>query len=116
QRSFGCRAPGVSRFALTAIPELHGVPSEDPRKPRGPESTEMKRLLIVAIVSSILAAPIIAQDPVQQPAAPAAANSKPAESPVPSSDSWLTGLIDFGYRWRTRVAGSFDAYRSIVNR
>jgi hypothetical protein len=81
----------------------------------------MRGLLIVAVVTpilvaSILAAPIIAQEQaLQQPAAPAAADSKPAESPVPSNESWLSGSIDFGYRWRTGVAGSFDAYRSIVN-
>jgi hypothetical protein len=34
---------------------------------------------------------------------------------VPSAESWFTGSIDLGYRWRTDVAGSFDTYRSIVN-
>ena len=48
-----------------------------------------------------------AQKPVEQPAA--------AASPVPSDESWFTGSIDVGYRWRTDVAGSFDTYRSIVN-
>jgi hypothetical protein len=71
----------------------------------------MRGILIVVIV-----APMLAQQPaVQQPAAPAAADSKPAESPVPSNESWITGSIDFGYRWRTGVAGSFDTYRSVVN-
>ncbi len=34
---------------------------------------------------------------------------------MPSAESWLTGSIDVGYRWRTGVGGSFDTYRSIVN-
>ena len=46
-------------------------------------------------------------------AAPAAA--APATSPVPSSEIAVTGWVDFGYRWRTDVGGSFDAYRCLVN-
>ncbi|HWZ32086.1 MAG TPA: hypothetical protein VNX18_12165 [Bryobacteraceae bacterium] len=46
---------------------------------------------------------------VKSPAAPA------PESPVPSSESWLTGSIDLGYRWNTGVGGSMDTYRSIIN-
>ena len=34
---------------------------------------------------------------------------------VPSTESWLTGFIDVGYRWRTDVGGSFDSYRGIVD-
>src|SRR5438552_3125217 len=41
--------------------------------------------------------------------------AKDTTSPVPSTESWLTGSIDLGYRWRTDVAGSFDTYRGIVN-
>ena len=73
----------------------------------------MRALLVAAIV-----VPIFAQEQaVQPPAAPAkpAAVSKAAESPVPAAESWLTGSIDLGYRWRTDVAGSRDSYRSIVN-
>jgi hypothetical protein len=61
--------------------------------------------------------PLAAQTPtppVAQTPAPAAA-TKPDASPVPAEESWLTGSIDLGYRWRTGVAGSFDTYRSIVN-
>jgi hypothetical protein len=47
------------------------------------------------------------------PAAPTEAAAAP--SPVPSSETVLTGWIDFGYRWRSDVAGNFDAYRSLVN-
>jgi len=48
-------------------------------------------------------------------ASPEAQTTAPAESPVPYGESWLTGSIDLGYRWRTDVGGSFDTYRSIVN-
>ena len=34
---------------------------------------------------------------------------------MPSAEPWLSGSIDFGYRWRADVGGSMDAYRSIVN-
>ena len=38
-----------------------------------------------------------------------------ANSPVPAAESWLTGSIDVGYRWRTDIGGSFDTYRTFVN-
>jgi hypothetical protein len=44
-----------------------------------------------------------------------AATTADAPSPVPSAEPVLTGWIDLGYRWRTDIAGSFDAYRSIIN-
>jgi hypothetical protein len=83
------------------------------------------------LLALILIAPAFAQQPpaeaVQQTkpdektAAPAAtADSKPAdtkaaESPAPPTESWLTGSVDFGYRWLTNVNGNFQQYRSIVN-
>jgi hypothetical protein len=38
-----------------------------------------------------------------------------APSPVPTTETWITGWIDLGYRWRTDVGGSFDAYRTFVD-
>ena len=47
------------------------------------------------------------------PAVPAAkAETKSEASPVPVEESWLTGSLDFGYRWHTGVGGSFDTYRT----
>jgi hypothetical protein len=72
----------------------------------------MRRLLLMVVAARLGA---------QEAATPASADAKkpeaaqPASSPVPSTESWLTGSIDVGYRWRTDVAGSFDTYRSIVN-
>jgi len=63
----------------------------------------MKWLLLVAI-----AARLDAQDPPK----PAPADTA---SPVPSSENWVNGWVEIGYRWTTDVAGSFDTYRSIVN-
>jgi hypothetical protein len=60
----------------------------------------------------LIVVPLAAQTPDPQPSQPAAAETP---SPVPSAESWLTGSIDVGYRWRTGVGGSFDTYRSIVN-
>ena len=74
------------------------------------------RLLLVVLI----AAPLLAQD---QPAKPAAEQTTPApaatapaaESPAPSTEQWLTGNIDLGYRWLTNVGGSFQTYRSVVD-
>ena len=52
-----------------------------------------------------------AQD--QPPAAAAA--TPPPPPPPPASPEYVTGTIDFGYRWVTDVVGSFDTYRSVVN-
>ena len=38
-----------------------------------------------------------------------------AASPAPAAEPWLSGDIDFGYRFRTGVLGSLDTYRSVVN-
>jgi len=50
--------------------------------------------------------------------APATADAKPeakAESPAPSTEQWLSGDLDFGYRWLTDIRGNFPEYRSVVN-
>src|SRR5450432_3009397 len=78
QRSFGSRAAGLSRFAPAAVPELHRVPSEDSRKPRGPESAEMRTLLFIASLLPLAA---------QQTTPPASADAKPAEKPAATSDA-----------------------------
>jgi hypothetical protein len=71
------------------------------------------------LVAVLIAAPLLAQEQAAQPAAqpttqPAAATTA-AESPAPSTEPWLTGSIDFGYRWRTDVGGNFQTYRSVIN-
>jgi hypothetical protein len=90
----------------------------------------MNRLLLCLIAVTPLmaqpespAAPAPAAPAQAAPAAPdkaapekaATQTAAPAESPVPSAESWLTGSIDLGYRWQTGVGGSLDTYRSIVN-
>ena len=40
---------------------------------------------------------------------------KPAESPAPATDNWITGSVDFGYRWLLSNSGNFQEYRSVVN-
>ncbi len=51
--------------------------------------------------------------PEQAPEAPAA--EPPAASPVPATESFISGYVDVGYRWVTDVRGSYQQYRSIVN-
>jgi hypothetical protein len=46
--------------------------------------------------------------------APAKADET-AAIPAPAAEQWLTGDIDFGYRFRTGVLGSLDTYRSVVD-
>lgn len=62
------------------------------------------------------AAPAKADDQAKppEPAAPAKAAEK-AASPAPSTEQWITGSFDFGYRWVGDVRGSLPTYRSIVN-
>jgi hypothetical protein len=75
------------------------------------------------LVALLMAGAAFAQDQASKPAdqpAPAAATAAatpaaPAESPAPSSDQWLTGSVDVGYRWLTNVGGSFQTYRSVVD-
>jgi hypothetical protein len=77
------------------------------------------------LLALILIVPALAQQPeppakpdAQAAAAPAKTESPaPAktESPAPSAtEDWLTGSVDFGYRW-VADAGNFQAYRSVVN-
>jgi hypothetical protein len=40
---------------------------------------------------------------------------QPATAPAASTDDWLTGSVDVGYRWETGVGGSFPTYRSLVD-
>jgi len=67
------------------------------------------------LLAVLIAAPLVAQEQAAQPAAAPAAAATTAESPTPSTDEWLTGSIDLGYRWLTNVNGNFQAYRSVIN-
>jgi hypothetical protein len=69
----------------------------------------MKPLLVTLAIF-----PLLAQTP--PPADPAKTQTDaPPESPKPQPEAQLTGFLEVGYRWRTDVAGSLDAYRSIVD-
>ena len=62
--------------------------------------------------------PLAAQTPppAAEPQKPAETQAtEPAGSPKPSPEAQLTGFLEVGYRWRTDVAGSLDAYRSVVD-
>lgn len=79
------------------------------------------------LIALILAVPLAAQQPPAEakpapqaaqpaaaaPAAPAA--EEKADSPVPATESWVTGYVDLGYRWVSDVGGNFQQYRSVVN-
>ena len=55
---------------------------------------------------------LAAQEPSPKPES--SPNTEPSPKPEPA-ESWLTGSIDLGYRWRTDIGGSANTYRSIVN-
>src|SRR5262245_6019866 len=50
-----------------------------------------------------------AQPQTNQAAAP------PAGIPAAAGDQWLTGSFDVGYRWKTKVGGNENVYRSVVD-
>lgn len=64
----------------------------------------------------LLALPLAAQTPAatQEPA-PAKTDPAQTQSPAPATENWLTGSVDFGYRWLSGVGGDFNTYRSVVN-
>jgi hypothetical protein len=49
------------------------------------------------------------QPAAQQPAA------QPAVNPVSSTEQWLTGSVDLGFRWVSGIGGSVPTYRSVVD-
>lgn len=73
------------------------------------------------LLAIFLVLPAFAQEQAAKPEAQPEAKTEAkkeeakAESPVPSAEQWLSGSIDFGYRWLTDIRGSKDAYRSVVN-
>ncbi len=81
----------------------------------------MRLLLAVLFLSPAFAqeAPAPAPAPAQQavPAAqqPAKAEEAPVPSPKPSTDEWIAGSADFGYRWLLNQGGDTAEYRSVVN-
>jgi hypothetical protein len=52
--------------------------------------------------------------PEEKPAEAAKTEAQAAASPAPSGEQWITGSVDFGYRWVTN-GGNFPEYRSVVN-
>ena len=66
------------------------------------------RLPLALFVTIPLLAQQAAQPPAPQPAPDAAV------SPTPSTEPWITGSVDFGYRF-TSICGDNDVYRSVVN-
>jgi hypothetical protein len=98
------RTPWSARDALVPQKPTRGSAAD-----QGVRPTHMIGLfLLVAMV-----VPLSAQTPASPAASPPAASA--AASPVPPTDSFLTGSIDLGYRWLTGVGGSLDTYRSIIN-
>jgi hypothetical protein len=55
-----------------------------------------------------------AQKPAETKPDEKAAGEQAAAAPAPA-DRVITGSVGLGYRWRSDVAGNFDAYRTVVN-
>src|ERR1019366_3088780 len=138
QLDIGDGGPCHPRFAQPAVPKLHPLP------PEGAwflcESGIHQMRILLAFLITVAAWAQAPAPPPQPPAkvpstpeaqaeaaaaAPAKADdqAKPAEpatpakatSPAPaSSEQWITGSVDLGYRW-VGEAGNLPTYRSIVN-
>jgi hypothetical protein len=77
------------------------------------------------LLGLVLLVPALAQQPDQAAQAPAKPDDKSAQapakpdekaaSPAPATEQWLTGSVEFGYRWLTDIRGNFPEYRSVVN-
>src|ERR1019366_4768454 len=141
QLDIGDGGPCHPRFAQPAVPKLHPLPSEGAWFLCESGINQMRILLAFLITLAAFAQP--PAPPAQPPAKPAATpeakaevqaaapakaddQAKPADavpakadekaaSPAPSSEQWLTGSFDFGYRWIDDLRGSTATYRSIVN-
>jgi len=78
----------------------------------------MRLLLMIGMTISSFTQVFAQQAPTASDSPPSkqdAAGQGTANSPVPATESWLTGSIDVGYRWRTDVGGSLDTYRTFVD-
>lgn len=90
----------------------------------------MKRIGFLLLLSLLRLAGGAGTLAAQQEPKPAAAEVKPdeakpaeekktedtaAESPSPAAEQWISGNIDFGYRWRSGVGGNMQTYRSVAN-
>ena len=72
-------------------------------------------LALILIVPALAQQPEQAAKPADQAAAAPAQTEQKTESPAPAAtEDWLTGSVDFGYRW-VSDAGNFESYRSVVN-
>src|ERR1035437_1716148 len=133
QLDIGDGGPCHPRFAQPAVPKLHPLPPEGAWFLCESGIHQMRILLAFLITVAAFAQPPAppAQPPAKplatpeakaedQAAAPAKADDQAktdekAASPAPSTEQWLTGSFDFGYRWLDDLRGSTATYRSIVN-
>jgi hypothetical protein len=63
----------------------------------------------------LFALPLMAQEPAAKPAETQEAPAAKADEQAPAAERWLTGSLDFGYRWVNNLGGDFNTYRSVVN-
>src|ERR1035438_4838808 len=91
-------------IAVAAFGQPAAPPAQPPAKPAATPEAKAEQT----------AAPAKADDQAK-PADAAAPVKSDAASPAPSSEQWLTGSFDFGYRWVDDLRGSTATYRSIVN-
>jgi hypothetical protein len=84
----------------------------------------MRYLILFAIAAPLMWAADAPQEPApatppaaEAATAPAASPATPdaAVNPTPSSEQWLTGYWEVGYRWVGDVKGSLPTYRSVVD-
>ena len=126
QRHSWHRPAGASRSAEPALPELHPLSSEGAWILREPGLVQMRFLLALLLIGCRRLRSSRAQQRQARCAAASEPRRKPDEqaepagqqppkpdekaaSPAPSTEQWITGSVDFGYRWVTDVRGNFPA-------
>jgi hypothetical protein len=101
------------RFLLAFLITAAAI-AQPPAPPAKPPAKAAATPEAKAEAASAAPAAADAQAKPAEPAAPAKADEK-AASPAPSTEQWITGSFDFGYRWVDGPHGSDSTYRSIVN-
>ena len=96
--------------AQSASPAQQSPPAAQQTPPAGQSAAQQ-----TSPASPAQSAPPATPAAGSQTAAPAEASAPKAENPAPSTEDWLTGSVDFGYRWLTDIRGNLDEYRSVVN-
>jgi hypothetical protein len=114
-------APAPVASATQSAPAL-AVPAAQAASAAAAPATQAAPATPAAQATASQTAPAVAV-PAAQAAPTAPAPSAPAApkgeektaSPAPTTEDWITGSVDVGYRWLSGLSGNSDEYRSVVD-